>query len=151
MIEGYSVIAEVIAEGQYLSPAIDVSRVRHIVKLHMSPDWNGDTITFQVSPDGEVWRDLFTVPRSAPSVSVSVSTGEGGGSSASNEEEVERELSVKVGASRAVPVASLSLAGEAFLKIRSGTKGSPVAQLATRIVKLIAVVEPLPAVPEGED
>lgn len=145
MIEGYSVIAEAIAEGQSLSGAIDVSRVRHVVKLHMPAAWTGDTITFQVSPDGEVWRDLFTFPRGEPSISVSVSTGEGGGSSAISDEPVEREVSIKVGASQAVPVSGLSLAGEAFLKIRSGTKGAPVAQPATRIVKLIAVEEPLPA------
>jgi hypothetical protein len=51
----------VIPAGQSLSNAVDCSSSARIIRINMPPEWDGAALTFQLSTDGNVFRDLYNV------------------------------------------------------------------------------------------
>ena len=102
-----------IANGTSLSASVDLGANR-VFGVVMPAAWTAAGLTFQGSSDGINFFDLF----------------DDGGT----------EVSVTVAASKfvvlAAPVKMLSVR---WIKVRSGTTGSPVNQGADRIVKLVGV------------
>lgn len=80
----------------------------------MSASWTAASLTFQVSEDGTTWKDLY------------------------DEAGSEIALAPTSPAGKRLAVGPDSFAGVIFLKVRSGTTGSPVAQAAERTLTLIA-------------
>jgi hypothetical protein len=97
-----------IRAGQSLSDSIDCSSVDRVIRILMPAGWNGAPLTFQLSPDGTDFHDLYhvdnntffgyevVVPRPVPGATITLPPG-------------------------------MSLAMN-FLKCRSGTSSLPVAQ-----------------------
>lgn len=99
-----------IANGGSLSGAINLGYQR-LVALVMPAAWTAAGITFQASPDGVTYTDVYDA------------TG--------------AEYSVTVGASHTVIIPVADLIGMRFLKIRSGTSGTPVNQGAARAITVV--------------
>lgn len=99
-----------IANGEALSGVLNVGE-RVPLLIYMPGTWTSAALTFQVSPDGTTFYDLYD--DSGTEVSVA---------------------SAAVAASRAIYLAGVVslLAGAKFFKIRSGTSGSPVNQGGAR-------------------
>jgi hypothetical protein len=107
----------VIAAGQSLSDAIDCSGFDRIIRILMSAGWNGAPLTFQLSPDGTNFHDLFHVDPNT-------------------------FFGHEVIVSRPVPDAMITLPSGMslamnWLKIRSGTSALPVAQTANCTFQLV--------------
>ena len=99
-----------IVSGQSLSAALDLGYQR-AVRVGIPAVWTAANLTFQVSTDGNTFKDLYDA------------TG--------------AEYTVTVAANRAVILPLTDFAGIRFLKVRSGTAGAPVAQAATAALDLI--------------
>lgn len=103
-----------ITNGTSLSSAIDLGSSR-LFAIQIPSSWTTANLTFQASADGAVYANLFD------------STG--------------TEVTVNAAASEyivfAVPATWL---GIRYLKVRSGTSGTPVNQAADRNINLISVV-----------
>ena len=98
----------VIAAGQSLSAAIDCSTGAPVF-LHMPTDWSKARVSFQVSPDGATYNDLF------------------------NDNALEIQFNAVPGTSKRLdrhwePVT--------WLKIRSGSRDAPVPQEASRTITI---------------
>lgn len=105
-----------IANGQSLGPAINLDAVR-LVAVQMPAAWTAANLTFQGSHDGVTYADVFD----------GVAAG--------------AEIVVGAAAARYIVLDQTKIAGFAYVKIRSGTSGVPVAQGADRTLQL--VTEPL--------
>ena len=99
----------VIANGASLSPAIDLSGTV-IVGFVMPASWTAAVLTFQVSDDNVTFNDLYN--------------------------ESGTEISLTVAAARFVRLNPAEWAAIRYLKVRSGTTGSPVNQGPERTIKL---------------
>lgn len=97
-----------IANGQSLSAALFIGGNR-VVAIEMPAAWTAAGLSFQASADGVTYNDVHTTSA---------------------------ELTVTAGASRLL-LLGRALEGTVFLKVRSGTSGTPVAQGADRVLKLI--------------
>ena len=103
-----SSVSVTIGNGTSLSPAIDLDRCS-LVGLQLPSGWTAAAITFQASgDDGATYADLY-------------------------DESAEVNLSSPA-ASRYLILSPAKFAGIRFLKIRSGTSGSPVNQGADRSI-----------------
>ena len=98
--------------GQSLSPAVEV-RFDELVGVGFPSAWTAAGLTFQVSVDGVTYRDLYST-----SAEFAIA-------------------SAAAGANRQVALNPLDMAGVRFLKVRSGTAGTPVVQAAARDLDLI--------------
>lgn len=107
--ENTQAISRTIASGASLSSAIQVSGFL-VVGLVMPAAWTAASITFSVSSDGSTYNDMYS---------------EGA------------EYSLTVDASQFHELNPRLFAGAQYLKIRSGTSGTPVNQGADRVVQLI--------------
>jgi len=98
-----------IANNESLSSAIDL-RGYSKIWLHMADDWDAASLTFQAAPtlDG-TYQDVYNAGT---------------------------EVEATVAADRVYNLSSL-IGGLRFIKIRSGTGGSPVNQTPARTLKLI--------------
>jgi hypothetical protein len=96
-----------IASGAALSGVVNVDG-RRISGIIMPSAWTAAALTFQVSADGVVYNDLY--------------------------DEAGAEYSITVAASRYIGVdaGALELSAVDFIKVRSGTTGTPVNQGAAR-------------------
>lgn len=96
------VLPALIASGAALSGALNLGGLR-LVGLAVPATVTGSTLTFQVSVDGgTTWVNMFD---------------KGG-----------NEIAIAIGASRLVVLDPADFAGVQWLKVRSGTSGTPVNQ-----------------------
>lgn len=102
----------VIAASASITDAIDL-KTNRLACIQMPSSWTAANLTFQVSSDGETYADLYDAFGS--------------------------EYTVTADASQALLVDVKDFFGFRFLKIRSGTSGTPVNQAAGRELKLICV------------
>lgn len=105
-----------ITAGGSLSNAVDLGgdrpgELHSLISLQMpATAWTAAALTFQGSMDGATYADVYK------------SDG--------------NELSVSVGASRFVLLSPSQFAGLRYVKVRSGTSASPVAQAAGAVISL---------------
>ncbi len=104
-------VTATIANGAALSDAVEIGSSKPV--LLDVPGWTAAVITFQVSHDGVTFRDLY--------------------------DEDAAEVNCSTFSTARVLQLPAQLEGAAFLKIRSGTTGTPVNQGAARTLKLTAV------------
>lgn len=102
--------AVTIANGTSLSAAVDLLGAS-LVAIVMPAAWTAAGMTFQASIDGVNFFNVYT------------SAG--------------AEYSATVAASQYVTLPIVDLAGVRWLKVRSGTSGTPVNQGADRALKLV--------------
>lgn len=110
------VLPATISSGQSLSGAIDLESAgqgARLARIDMPPTWTAANLSFQASYDGTTYNNLF----------------DSGGT----------EYAVTAAASAAIIVPLADFLGIRFLKIRSGTSGTPVAQGADRALQLVLV------------
>ena len=105
-------IAFVIGSGQSLSEAVDLTDVRALAIQTPASINSATALTFQGSVDGSTWANLYD------------STG--------------AEVNVPAAASRFIALDPAIFAGIPFLKVRTGTAGSPTAQAADTTLMLVA-------------
>ena len=98
-----------IANGASLSDAIDLGG-RKLVAIDMPAAWTAASLTFQASADGTTYDNLY---------------------------DGATERAVVVGASYYSALNIGDWVGVKFLKVRSGTAGSPVNQAAARTITLV--------------
>jgi hypothetical protein len=99
-----------IANGASLSGAILLGAGVPLA-LEMPAAFTGTSITFQGSDDGVTYQNLY--------------------------DDAAQEITVTVAASRNVTLPASLLAGYKFLKLRSGTAGSPTAEGGDRTIGII--------------
>jgi hypothetical protein len=122
----------IISAGQSLSNAVDCSGSTRVIRINMPPEWDGANLTFQLSPDGNVFHDLYNV--TIPST---------GGADAFHTYEA---VVARPHANSVIVVPLGFGTGVSFLKVRSGTSGVPVIQSADREFSfVITLPEPVPA------
>jgi len=98
-----------IANGASLSGVIDLGG-RKLVAIVMSGSWTAASLTFQASPDGVTYYDVY---------------------------DGATERAVVVAASYYSALAIGNWIGFRYLKIRSGTTGTPVNQGGARVLTLV--------------
>ena len=99
-----------IAEDASLSGALSLSDYS-TARIDMPAGWDAAALTFQVSADGTTWLNLYD------------STG--------------AEYAVAAAASTAIILPPSDFLSAGWLKIRSGTAGSPVVQTAARTLTVV--------------
>lgn len=107
---GLSVIPGSIASGQSLSPEVDLG-AQYLVGLYVPSNWTSANITFQVSPDGVNWGNMFSY--------------------------LGAEVTFVAVAGQFLAVDPTLWKGARAIKVRSGTSGSPVNQSATVALQLV--------------
>lgn len=105
-------ITFVIANGQSLGEAIDLTDVRALAIQTPASINSATALTFRGSVDGSTWANLYD------------STG--------------TEVSVTAAASRFIALDPAIFAGVPYIKVRTGTAGSPTAQAADITMTLVA-------------
>lgn len=99
-----------IANGEAVSNALPV-HMRHVVGIQMPADWTAASLTFQGSADGQTYYNLYD-PFGA-------------------------EVTVQAADDRFIMIPPAGLGGMIYLKVRSGTSGTPVNQGAERALKVM--------------
>lgn len=99
-----------IANGASVSAFVDLE-AQTLVGIHMPAAWTAAGLTFQVSEDGVTYDDLYDAAGS--------------------------EKTVSVAASRYIYTIPSDWVGIRFIKVRSGTAGTPVNQGAARTIQLV--------------
>lgn len=99
-----------IANGAALSGAVDLQG-NTIVGIQMPSSWTAANLTFQGSADGTTYQDVYDTSGT--------------------------EVVITAAASRCIVVNPATFQALRFLKIRSGTTGTPVNQGAARTISLI--------------
>ncbi len=94
-----------IASGQALSTIIRTDS-NHVLSLSMPAAWSTAALTVQASQDGTTWRNVF--------------------------DEFGAELTIQAAADREIFLPPVRLAAYGFIRLRSGTAGTPVNQAAAR-------------------
>ncbi len=114
-VEKYQPIIEtvdaVIAINTALSAALNVSGAT-VIGIAMPAAWTAANLTFQASVDGSTYNDVY--------------------------DDAGAEYTVTAAAARYIILDPADFAGFRFLKIRSGTTGTPVNQVAARTLVLNA-------------
>lgn len=105
----------VIASGQAVSGVIDLEQL-NIVGFLYPTSWTAADITFQVSPDGVTYGDLLS--------------------------DAGVEVKKPVTAGKFIGVSLPELSGARYLKVRSGTSGTPVNQAAERTISIVLTANP---------
>jgi hypothetical protein len=99
-----------ITNGQSLSPAVDMGGTT-LVSIQMPAAWTAAGITLQGSSDGVSFFNIFS------------STGV--------------EYALAAAASSFIVLDPVDMLGVRYMKIRSGTAGTPVNQAADRVLTLV--------------
>ncbi len=107
-----SVVSASIAAAGSLTPAIDLGLYR-LARIVMPSAWTAAVITFQTSPDGTNWNDLYDASGA--------------------------EYTIQAAASRSILVPLSDFLGTRYLRIRSGTSAAAVAQSAGAAFTLVGV------------
>ena len=105
-------VTTTIAAASSLSPAIDLTTKR-LAGIIIPASWTTADLTLQASADGTNWFDVYDA--------------------------LGTEYTITAAASRAIIVPLTDMIGFRYLKIRSGTSGTPVNQSAARTLTLICV------------
>lgn len=103
----------VITNSASLSSALDLGTNR-LAQIVIPSSWTTANLTFQTSADGTTYNDLYN----AGGTEISVTVG---------------------GASRAIVLAPADFISVRYLKVRSGTSGTPVNQGGQRVLTLVLV------------
>lgn len=104
-------LSATIANGQSLSGALNLGGLR-LFGIVMPAAWTTASLTFQMSPDnGVTWNDMYDALGS--------------------------EFVVAADVSRFIMLDPFSFSAVQWLKVRSGTAGTPVAQGADRLLNLV--------------
>lgn len=98
-----------IANGASLSGAVDIGAARRLLSITMPAAWTAAGITLQISNDGTNYADVYDAYGT--------------------------EYAMTVAASRCVLIPA-DLRRVRYLKIRSGTSGTPVNQAAERVIAI---------------
>jgi len=121
-----------IGAGQPLSNVVDTAN-NHVVGIIMPPAWTNAHVTALVSLDSTNFYDLFSYGETGTTLN-------------------EFRFNVMPGAIAAINYETLLMAR--YIRLRSGTRAEPIAQLAARTFTVITVnqvsMSMLPA-PEGND
>ncbi|MBI4906602.1 MAG: hypothetical protein HY820_23435 [Acidobacteria bacterium] len=99
-----------IASGQSLTGSIDL-KDHPLIAIEMPASWTAATLTFQGSSDGTTWKDVFNM--------------EGD------------EFTIQAAASRYIVLSPFEFQWARYIKIRSGTTGTPVNQGAARTLVVV--------------
>ena len=102
--------AEIAASGS-LSPAVRLPPACYLSAIIMPAAWTAANLTFQGSHEGSTYNDIY--------------------------DEYGSELVVNAAAATHIVLQPAIWSGTRFLKIRSGTTGTPVNQAAARTIQLI--------------
>jgi hypothetical protein len=103
------IVEVIIANGQSLSGAADL-REGYVVEIVMPGAWTAADLTFQVSDDNSTFKDVY---------------------------DTAGELAITTAdVNRRIKLSPDDLLGACYLKVRSGTSGTPVAQAAERVIGL---------------
>jgi hypothetical protein len=100
-----------IAAAGSLSGAVDCGAGLFPVALVLPAVWTAADITLQASADGTNYYDVYQSDNT--------------------------EYTIKAAASRFIILDPADLAGVRYLKVRSGTSGTPVAQAAERVISVV--------------
>lgn len=98
-----------VSEDASVSGVVDTGGLR-LVAIVLPNDWTAGDLTFQASVDNERYEDVYTA--------------------------ADAELNVAAGEDRYVVMPEPYLEAR-YLKIRSGTSGTPVVQAADRLLELV--------------
>lgn len=109
-----TVVSVTIANGTSLSDAIEFGGDA-LVEIVMPAAWTAAGLTFQVSHDGVTYQNLYDAAGT--------------------------EVQISVAASRNVRLSPTDWIGVPYLKVRSGTSGTPVNQGAARTIQIILLGE----------
>jgi len=101
-----------IASGASLSDAVAIQPTHTLAGILMPAAWDAADLTFQGSFDGTNYGDLYSDDGS--------------------------EVTIPAAAGRIIPVGSSDLRAMPYLKVRSGTSTTPVAQTAQRVITLVS-------------
>lgn len=104
------VVEATISSGESLSAAVDLGDGA-LVRIAMPSSWTTADLTFQTSYDGTTYSDLYDADGN--------------------------EYDVSAAASREIIVPIADLIGARYVKVRSGTTGTPVNQGADRTINLV--------------
>ena len=99
-----------IAESGSLSAAVDIKGAT-IVGVIMPAAWTAANLTLQASIDDETYNNVY--------------------------DKFGTEVNIPVAASRHVIVSPAELTSLRYVKLRSGTSGTPVTQAAARVITLV--------------
>lgn len=102
-------VTATISLGQSLTSSINLGGLR-VFGIKMPASWDTANLTFQVSLDGGTWTNMYL--------------------------DDDSEYTAKAAASRFIVLPVDKFCGVPFIKIRSGTSGSPVNQTADRTLTL---------------
>jgi hypothetical protein len=95
-----------------LSDTVDLTEYGLIaVAIQMPAAWDAAALTFQASADGSTYNDVYN------------SSG--------------TEYTVQAAAARYIPLDVIDFAGMPYIKIRSGTTGTPVAQTLESLLTVV--------------
>jgi hypothetical protein len=100
-----------IESGKSLSDAIELDPAHYAFAIGMPAAWTAANLTFQVSHDGATWKNLY--------------------------DDEGNEVTVTAAASRMIRLYPEEWSAFKYLKIRSGTSGSPVTQAADRTIGIL--------------
>ncbi len=99
-----------VASGQSLSASIDI-KDQPIVAIEMPASWTTANLTFQGSNDGTTFKDVYNLDGD--------------------------EYKITAAASRYIVLSPFEFQWARYIKVRSGTTGTPVSQGADRTLVLI--------------
>ena len=100
-----------IANGASLSDAMVLPPAEYLCGIVMPAAWTAANLTFQVSEDGVTYNNLY--------------------------DQDGNEITATAAASRYIVMTPENFWGQHWIKVRSGTAGTPVNQGAARTVKLV--------------
>lgn len=103
-----TIVTDTIASSGSLATAVNFAN-RRLKTIYMPAAWTTAGLSFQVRPDGVTYYDFYSD---------------------------DIEFTMVAGASYALNVNPRIFVGIQYLKIRSGTTGTPVTQAAQRVIKL---------------
>ncbi|CAK0772595.1 conserved hypothetical protein [Gammaproteobacteria bacterium] len=101
----------VIANGESLSGAVQLGGAE-LIGVVMPAAWTAANLTLQVSADGTTFNNLYDVDGN--------------------------EVPITAAASRYINLLPINFVGFQWIKVRSGTSGTPVAQGAARTIGIVA-------------
>lgn len=102
-----------IKAGASLSTVLSISNVQ-LLALQVPAAWTAADITLQVSPDADKWYDVYS--------------------------DAGDEVAIKASAGRHVTLSLQYLAGVQYARLRSGTSGTPVNQVADAEINCFGTV-----------
>jgi len=100
-------LADTIGAGTALGAGVLANNLE-IIGLYMPAGWDAAAITLSMSQDGTTWSNVYDTSGN--------------------------ELTIQAAAGRYIPIGPAILPGAGFIRVRSGTSGTPVNQTAARTV-----------------